>query len=90
MKITGTTCLSHLLYLFSRPELIKATNSIKFDRPLYEHEGMAGYIEVEYEIDVKDILIFGKVWDNYFYLTDEQRKHFYKLALHGSDKCHQN
>jgi hypothetical protein len=88
MKVTGSTCFSHLIYCMTNPAFNKSINSIKYNRPCYEHEGMAGYIEVTYEIDVKetDLLVFSKIWDQWYYLPQEKRDELYRLATKGNYK----
>lgn len=81
MKLTGTTCYSHILWLLcSGAPLSNAIKSIKFDKPAFDQEGVAGFIEVKYEIEILDIRAFANIWDTWYTLSDTRRLHLYGLA----------
>lgn len=81
MKITGTTCYSHLLWLMCSGELIEhSINSLKFSSPNFSHESVAGYIETKYEIEVKDLVKFSHIWEGRYTLPDKRRLGVYGLA----------
>jgi hypothetical protein len=82
MKITDTTCYSHLLYLQTRGERFKQAIhklSITYG-PAFDHEGMAGYIETTIEIEVKDLRTFTDIWLEWYNLPTDKRNQMYNLA----------
>ncbi len=82
MKLTGTTCYSHLLWIMCGGEKTfgNAVHSIKFSKPEFAYEGVTGYIETKYEIDVADILAFGHLWNSWYSLPDKRKMELYGLA----------
>ncbi len=86
MIIKDEMCYSKLLWLLYNIEFMSAINKTTFKRPQWEFEGMAGYIKVEVEFDVKDILIFASETSKWWLLTDEERLNMYKYAK-GLPKC---
>ena len=81
MKISGTTCYSHLLWLMCSGEPLEhGVSSIKFNSPAFTHEGVAGYIETKYEIEIKDLVKFAQIWNTWYSLPDKRRLHLYGLA----------
>lgn len=82
MKLTGTTCYSHLLYVMCGGERTfgNAIATIKFNSPEFAHEGIAGYIETKYEIEVKDLVAFANLWNSWYSLPDIRRLNLYGLA----------
>lgn len=81
MKLTGRTCYSHLLWLMCSGELLEqAVHRVTFKQPNFSHEGIAGYIETDYEIEIKDLSVFDKVWKTWYSLPNKRRLDLYGLA----------
>ena len=81
MKVTGTTCYTRLLWLqCAGPLLEQAVHSIKMESPAFNYEGVAGFIETKYEIEIKDLEVFTNLWQSYYALSDTRRLHLYRLA----------
>mgnify|MGYP000709254040 CR=1 FL=1 len=82
MKISGTTCYSHLLWVMCGGEKTfgNAIRSITFDTPDFVHEGLAGYIETKYTIEVHDLVAFARLWESWYALSDKKRLDLYGLA----------
>ena len=81
MKLTGKTCYTQLLWLMCSGELLEqAVHKISYTTPEFRYEGMAGYIETNYEIEVKDLRAFSNIWYSWFSLTDKRRNELYGLA----------
>ncbi len=57
-----------------------AVRSIKISKPNFQHEGIAGYIETDYEIEVADIVAFANLWNSWYSLPDKRRLDLYGLA----------
>lgn len=60
--------------------LEQAIYKITFKSPGFAHEGIAGYIETEYEIEVKDLKAFTNIWDSWYDLPEKRRLYLYGLA----------
>lgn len=81
MLLKLTTCYSRILYIMSKISVYsKAINHIKVDRPLFEHEGVAGYVETTVEIEIRDLALFSELWESWFLLSDNQRQNWYYIA----------
>lgn len=81
MIITGKTCYSRLLWLMCAGELFsRAVSRLDFTAPNFEHEGVAGYIETTYTIEVRDLKTFAAIWDAWYSLTEVRRLNLYGLA----------
>jgi hypothetical protein len=82
MKITETTCYSHLLYLQTRGERFKhAIDKLTIKQgPAFDFEGVAGYIETSIEIEIKDLQIFTDIWLEWYKLPSDKRNQLYSLA----------
>ena len=81
MKLTGKTCYSHLLHLLHcGPLLEQATKGITIKHVDFAHEGLAGYIEAQYEIEVKDLEVFARVWSSWYSLSNTARLQLYGMA----------
>lgn len=48
--------------------------------PCFEHEGMAGYIETEVVLTIKDLKAFANLWDSWYSLSHTRKLHLYGLA----------
>lgn len=81
MKLTGKTCYSHLVSLMcSGPLLEQAVHKISYKAPVFSHEGCSGYIETEYEIDIRDLHTFTRIWSTWYSLSSTARSNLYGLA----------
>lgn len=82
MKVTGITCYSHLLWIMCGGENTfgRAVHSITFSKPEFTHEGVAGYIETKYEIEIADLVAFSNLWNSWYSLPDKRRTELYGLA----------
>ena len=81
MKISGKTCYSHLLWLLCAGERYQqAVHRISFTSPQFDYEGMSGYIETDYVIEVKDLKMFADIWYAWHALSDKRRIELYGLA----------
>lgn len=82
MKITDTTCYSHILWLQTRGERFKqAINKLSITYgPAFDYEGIAGYIETTVEIEVKDLKVFSDIWLEWYTLHSDTRAKLYSLA----------
>ena len=57
-----------------------AVHKITLKEPAFQHEGMAGYIETEYEIEVANLQTFCNIWNSWYSLSDTRRIQLYGLA----------
>lgn len=48
--------------------------------PNFGAEGFNGYIEVTFLVDVKDLALFTKIWNDWYHLSSEERTKWYRLA----------
>ena len=81
MQLKFTTCYSHLLYILcSGPILEDAIRSVKYSAPNFAHEGLAGYIEVNVEVEIKDLSKFNNIYMAWYSLNDTRRLNLYGLA----------
>lgn len=60
--------------------LQNAVHSVSFKDPGFKHEGIAGYIETEYEIIIKDLEAFANLWNSYYSLSDKRKLDLYRLS----------
>ena len=60
--------------------LEQAVHKITFKQPNFVHEGVAGYIQTDYEIEVKDLQVFTNIWNTWYSLPDTRRLNLYGLA----------
>jgi hypothetical protein len=59
----------------------KAVGKMTITRgPYHEFEGMAGYIETEAELEIKDLERFTNLWYSYYRLSDTKKLYAYGLA----------
>ena len=81
MKLTGKTCYTQLLWLMCSGELLEqAVHKVSYTTPEFKYEGMAGCIETNYEIDVKDLIVFSNIWYAWYNLPEKRRLELYGLA----------
>lgn len=81
MKLIGTTCYSRLLWVMCAGEPFRdAVVSIQIGPPGFEHEGITGFIETKYEIEIRDITRFARLWDSWYSLSDKRKLELYGLA----------
>lgn len=73
MKITNTMCYTHLAWLLRQGEFLRSVSNVSFSQPAVEFEGMAGYIETKVEFDVKDIVLFAKVYIDYYSVDNDYK-----------------
>ena len=60
--------------------LEQAVHKISYKTPAFCHEGVAGYIETAYEIEVKDLVTFSNIWNTWYSLSEKRRLNLYGLA----------
>lgn len=60
--------------------LQRAVSNISIKHPRFDFEGMAGYIETDYTIDIKDLMAFANIWNAWYALSDKRRLELYGLA----------
>lgn len=81
MKLIGTCCYSQLVYLMcAGAPFQRAVHSINFKEPRFDFEGIAGFIETEYTIEVKDLKAFTNIWESWYSLSDKRSLDLYGLA----------
>lgn len=87
MKIEVTTCYSHVLWLLcAGPLLEQAIDKIEITKsPAFSAEGIAGYIETQVCIHVKDLQCFTNLWNSFYSLSDKRRLYLYGLAKELGD-----
>lgn len=88
MKLTVTTCYSHILHLMMQGENYSlAINDMKMSTPGHTHEGITGYIETNVEFQIRDLALFSKLWYSWYNLEDDVRNTLYTMAKGGFGKC---
>lgn len=90
MKIVETTCYSRLLWFLTEIARVKipCVQSVSFTKPNFEHEGMNGYVETTVTFEVTDILVFARIWEEYFNLPPEERtKQYWKMLNENRIRC---
>lgn len=56
------------------PLFAEAVKTLKITKgPYYDSEGIAGYIETEVEIELKDLRRFTNIWEGYDSLTNTRK-----------------
>jgi hypothetical protein len=81
MKLVGKTCYTQLLWLMCSGEnLQQAASKVTFKSPDFNGEGFNGYIETDYEIEIKDLKLFANIWNSWYSLTEKRRIELYGLA----------
>lgn len=86
MKLTVTTCHSHLLFMqMQGDEFQQAVLSFSSSAPDYAAEGLAGYVEVKLEIQIRSLEVFTKIWNSWYSYDD--RTEFYNMMRKGLPKC---
>ena len=84
VKLTLTTCYSHLLYFMSLGEAVQdCVYKIECSSPDFQHEGVAGYIETVVTIHIKDLSKFSILWDKWHDLPPEERTRLYSIIRRG-------
>lgn len=80
--IISKTCYSRVLWILCAGEPFQdAISTLKITSgPHFKHEGVAGFIETDVEIEVKDILKFAQLWESWLSLSSTRRLHLYGLA----------
>lgn len=86
MKIEVKICYSHLIYCLSNQRFMDSINSVEFTRPLFEFEGMNGYIETNATFNVKNLKTFSTEFDRWYEASDEVKSKLYR-DLKNSDNC---
>lgn len=85
MNLEFNTCYSRVLYFMSQGEdYSNSVYNITCSRPLLEYEGVAGYIEVDVAVSIKDLVTFSKTWESWFSISDIEKQKWYMLAKGGS------
>lgn len=78
MKVyVDSTCYTHLLWMltFRAKEFSEAVAKHECSQPMFEHEGIAGYIECKLVFEVNDIALFAKIFNEWYTATN--RSDFY-------------
>lgn len=80
MLVKETTCYSHILYLltYHGEAFSSCSRNLKINRPNFEAEGVAGYIQTDVEIEVTDLTKFAKLWDSWY--SAPNRTELYAMA----------
>lgn len=80
MKLSVTTCYSHLLYMqMQGPLFQQAVSSVIFTSPRFDHEGLAGYIETTITFEIHDLKVFTKLYTDWYTYADGDK--VYNCAL---------
>lgn len=82
MKIIANTCYSHILWMLcSGPIFSDSVSKFTITKgPFHNHEGMAGYIETEVELEISNLEKFTHLWYSWYHLSDKKRLDVYGLA----------
>ena len=80
MIIKEDRCYSKLLWLMSNKPFMESINKVTFKRPEFDFEGMAGYIRVEVEFEVRDLFAFANILERWWSLPDGVKMEMYKTA----------
>lgn len=78
MKLTiNDTCYTHLMWMltFRSHEFSKAVHKYECSSPRFDFEGMAGYVECNISFDIKDLVLFAKIFNEWY--TAKNRSEFY-------------
>lgn len=62
MEIKVTTCYSKLVWLMMQKDFQQSVSKLEYDKPQFDFEGMAGYIETNLVLQVSDISKFAEIW----------------------------
>lgn len=82
MKIEVKTCYSHLLWMQLQGKIFStAIESFTCSRPLFEFEGVSGYIEVTINFNIRELSAFAELWSGWYTYTD--RTNFYHKISSG-------
>lgn len=76
MKLSVTTCYSHILFMQLHGE--KFANAIcfaKISSPNFDAEGFNGYIEVTAEFEIKNLATFTEIYNSWY--AYPKRSEFY-------------
>lgn len=71
-------CFTHLSWLQRQNEFLRAVSRVTYTQPAFEFEGIAGYIETKVEFEIKDMVLFAKVYNDYYSVD-----HAYKMKIRG-------
>lgn len=80
MQLTDKMCYSKLLWMQQQPNWYRAVHKVTYKAPQVEYEGMAGYVETEVTIDVREISELVSIMNSWYSLTVGERSFFYNLA----------
>lgn len=81
MKLTARTCWSHVLHIMScGPLLAECVSKFEFTTPRFDYEGMAGYIETDITVEIKDLVRFADLYDSWYRLSSDTRTRLYTKA----------
>lgn len=87
MKFSTTMCHSHLISMLLQPEDFQnCVNSYKSTAPDIRNEGMAGYMEVQVEFDVKSLIGFANLFQSSYSYPSNSGK-WYQMIRDGLLKC---
>ena len=76
MKLSVTTCYSHILFMQLQGEkFADAIRSVKMSAPNFGAEGFNGYIEVTAEFEIKSLATFTEIYNAWY--TYSKRSEFY-------------
>lgn len=88
MKFTTKLCHSHLMSMLLMPEkFYGAVYSYEASPPNMDHEGMAGYMEVEATFHIKDLQAFTEMWYNAYKFPSERSEWYHKIKSQMLAKC---
>ena len=67
MKLSVTTCYSHILFVQLQGEKFSnAISSFKLTSPNFSAEGFNGYIEVTVEFELRSLTSFAEIYDSWY------------------------
>lgn len=76
MKLSLTTCYSHLLFMLMHGDKFEqAVTSFKSSAPNFTGEGFNGYIEVSVEFEIKNLTVFAELFSAWY--DSPRRSEFY-------------
>ena len=83
MKLIATTCYSHVLHMLSCGPLLSECVyefKFKFSTHNFANEDMAGYIETEITVTIKDLSKFAELYRSWYESESNTRLRLYHKA----------
>jgi len=82
MKLIIKTCYSRVLWVMCAGEAYsQAVSQMAITSgPMFQYEGMAGYIETEVVFEIRDLKKFTDIWESWYDLSDARKLNLYGLA----------